>query len=700
MNEHAPLQLNDQQSQAIEALLRFLRGPEQCFVLRGSAGTGKTTLIRALVERLEQSGQLFFLIAPTGRAARILAAKTMRRAVTIHSFIYALGELDVNEEAQTANDPGYRLTFHLKTDDPGQCVIIVDEASMVGDAEAHQDLLRFGSGRLLTDLISYARIGRQGARCDDRRKVIFVGDPAQLPPVGESVSPALSRDVLCEQFGLAAVEYELTEVMRHKQGGEILSAATRVRDAIKSKQFNIFSLGADSSEIQAISTSQAVSLVASRWGGDKGADAVITYSNRQALEINRSVRSKLWGCEDVAIQPGDILLVNKNSFRYGLSNGDLVRVVDTDAHAMTRDVRMRGGDSPVRLVFRDATLAFRDIDGTVTSGKCMLLENLLGSRERDLAPNEHRALLVDFRNRHPDLKPGSAEFGLMIRDDLQFNALQVKYGYAVTCHKAQGGEWDTVAVDFSDSRGRRNEEFFRWSYTAITRARSQLLTISAPEFDQYSDLVWGRMGDDEAGSHGTESPIRTSDETVAWERFSFRPGEEALFAQFKRINSALTAIGVDILDLEHLQFCERYTLARGAERARIQYWYKGSQKVSRIANVSRASESTELGDELTAIFSKALSDDEANGNVQEAKFITEFKKRLMESLETSGIRFISSQSMPYRFRVELEENGRRMRIDFLYDSTPKWTRVREVGTEGSIRGVVGRLQALMQQIHV
>lgn len=123
----------------------------------------------------------------------------------------------------------------------------------------------------------------------------------------------------------------------------------------------------------------------------------------------------------------------------------------------------------------------------LTKTTTCLLENLLNSRERDLTPLEQRALLVNFRQRHPDLKPGTAGFELAVGDDPYFNALQVKYGYAITCHKAQGGEWDTVVVDFSDGRGKRNEDYFRWAYTAITRAKMQLLTINAPRFDEMSD---------------------------------------------------------------------------------------------------------------------------------------------------------------------------------------------------------------------
>jgi len=217
--------LTQSQQQAISAIDAFLAVTAPVFILRGGAGTGKTTLIAHIIGMLKQRSRLVECIAPTGRAARILSAKTRHPASTIHACIYAVPTVEVIEAAESPNDPGMRWFFPLKHQDPLGTVFIVDESSMVGDKDSKGDLLQFGSGRLLADLIDYTRLGRIGRSGECIAKIIFVGDPAQLPPVGESLSPALSKQYLGEVFGLECEEFELTEVMRQQQGSAVLDRA-------------------------------------------------------------------------------------------------------------------------------------------------------------------------------------------------------------------------------------------------------------------------------------------------------------------------------------------------------------------------------------------------------------------------------------------------------------------------------------------
>ena len=372
------------------------------------------------------------------------------------------------EDAQGSNDPGMRIVYALKQTDPGATVFIVDEASMVGDRETKGDLLQFGSGRLLSDLIAYARLGRPRRDNELGTKIVFVGDPAQLPPVGDNLSPALSLDYLKENLDLECVEFELTEVMRQAAGSAVLDRATAIRDSIRREEFNSFNLASVDGEISAVSASDAVGCVTDSVKA-KSSAVLITYTNAAAREFNRAVRARLWGDEMHHLRVDDLLLVNKNSPMNGLFNGDLVKVVEI-RERVEKHVAIKGVDSPVKLTFRSVSLAHLGDDAQVV--QCQVLENLLESPERELSPNEQRALLVNFRQRFPHLKTKSAEFRLAIRQDEFFNALQIKYGYAMTCHKAQGGEWDTAVVNFSDSSN-RGKDFFRWSYTAITRSKNR-----------------------------------------------------------------------------------------------------------------------------------------------------------------------------------------------------------------------------------
>lgn len=689
--------LTIEQQEIIERTAVFVVGPVPCFILKGSAGTGKTTLIKALVHRLAQQQRSCRLLAPTGRAARILSGKARTPATTIHRAIYSLSDVEVFELATSANDPGLRLVFPLKRDDPGNTIFIVDEASMVGDRQQTQDDLQFGSGRLLADLIEYARLGRPGRSPGSGAKIIFVGDPAQLPPVGATLSPALSSAYLQDQFGLRCVSAELTQVMRQAVGSAILDRATRLRDAIHEQCFTTFACGPEGDEIVATSALEAVQWVADSQQAGRRSSALVTYSNARALDLNRAVRERLWGTAQEDLQPGDLLLVNKNSLKMGLYNGDLVKVRAVLSPPDQRVVHPRGSPPiPVPLTFRTVRLAYRNVNGDIEESTGLLLENLLDSHERDLTPLEQRALLVEFRKRHTGLQSGTADFKLAISDDPFFNALQVKYGYAMTCHKAQGGEWETVAVDFNDGRGRRNEDYFRWAYTAITRARTQLFTINAPQFDALSDLRW-----DAPDAPDTPATMPPTDPAPAadpdWARYAFAAGQEPLFARHCQLRDAWRAKDIDIVRLDHLQYCERYQVTRAGGQATVQYWYRANFKISKVVPLAHDPGHEALAAEVLALMRECL----LAGTVPTddapvpADFIQDLQDRIRLALADTAIRLVGSQTLPYRLRLQFVMDGQQVALDFIHNRNQVWTQVTEVGGSGASRGLINRLQQLL-----
>ncbi|KZY35816.1 hypothetical protein A3731_16810 [Roseovarius sp. HI0049] len=422
------IELTLEQSKAVEAVRQFLiDDAADVFVLAGSAGTGKTTMIGRLVEIVADMKLSCALAAPTGRAARILGNKVAQAtgmdvgAKTIHSIIYALDRLEVNEDAEAPNDPGLRWFFPLTEDEPDMSVLVVDEASMVGDRESHGDVVRFGSGRLLKDIVSFARARRRAGSDDRLVKLVFVGDLAQLPPVGEEESPALSPQRLKAGFGLTVSTFELGKVMRQREGSTILERATAIREAIAADIFNTFSLEPDGEEIVGIESEVAFDVL-ERSVQSRSSSVVVVRSNATALEYNRGIRERLWGNAACPVQVDDILLVNRNAHSVDLRNGDLVKVLDVAPSGERASVSVRGG-GVVELYFRDATVAYREADGSVVRKRCLILENLLDSPGRELTPLEQRALLVHFRQRNPQLKPRSKEFAKHLRSDQYFNAV-------------------------------------------------------------------------------------------------------------------------------------------------------------------------------------------------------------------------------------------------------------------------------------
>ena len=643
-------------------------------------------------------------MAPTGRSARVLNSKTAIPAKTIHAHIYALDKIQVDEDATNPDNPGYadsndsshRFYFPLKESEPQSALFIIDESSMIGDLENKGDLVQFGSGKLLSDLIQYARIGRYGHISGERVKILFIGDPTQLPPVSESNSPALSKEYLTNEFNVVATGFNLTKVMRQAEGGEILTQATKLRDSIIEKQFNSFSLKGNGSEIQEISTQNAIEIAVESMA-KKVSVAFVTYTNKQALTLNQSIRERIFSKQDLPMQVGDTLLVNKNSPLYSLNNGDLIKVVNPNHLPEVKSIRMKGVEHPVELSFRDVLIAYRDFNGAIIRSNALILENLLTSNERELSAAENRALMIDFRSRHKALKTNSKEFKAAIGSDKYFNALQVKFGYALTCHKAQGGEWDTVIVDFSDARGNTNESYFRWSYTAITRASKKLLTISAPSFNEMSTLDWNGTAPpfSNVNSNSLYSEMRKD---PGWVRFSFIKGQEALFANYEKISKLLLENSLNVASITHNQYCEDYLVSSENNHVNIQYWYNAKGSVSKIAikPVSRADMNPDLNEEALKLFNLAIFDETLSFDGQD-EFFLKFKRQLSSLLKDSNISIVSIRALAYCYRIEFDEEGHKSQIDFFYNNKKQWTKAQEVGGGDSSKGLKKRLEVLFKK---
>ena len=692
------IQLTGEQSAALDAIKSFLLDDSRdAFVLRGSAGTGKTTLIAKLVNMLEEMNLSCSLLAPTGRAARILGNKIKQitgnpgyEGSTIHRAIYTLTHLEVNEGAETANDPGVRMIFPLKEEESVVSLFVIDESSMVGDKENHGDFMQFGSGRLLMDIVTFARMSRPGRTKDHLTKLLFVGDPVQLPPVGENASPAVSDAYLSEQFEVKVDSFDLKTVMRQAQDSAILDRATELRDAMLAERFNKFSLQPNGQDIEQVDARRAVDLIVQGLQ-TKASNVAVVHSNATALEYNRNIRDGRWGDASLPIQIGETLLINKNSTTHLLSNGDLVKVMEVGADAQCVPVNLKGGHH-VELWFRNVTVAFRDADGSIIQTNCLVLENLLDSPHRELTPLEQRALLVDFRKRHPDLHPKSAEFRRTIRNDPYFNALQVKYGYAMTCHKAQGGEWNTVIVDFESNAGSRNASFFRWAYTAITRAAKKLIIVNPPDFTPVSAMDWGRSSGASVkpGQAGLQELTADPD----WQRLSFTPAIAPLMQTHQQLRLVWGAQGIEIEQLQHLQYCERYTLSRNGKRAIVQYYYNGRLQVGRSGSVPGALSDSHLAeDALTSLGALAAK----SGTEQPNQFIQEFLDGLDAAIANSEIQRVGQKTMPYRLRVSFADSYRKGEIDFTYDGAFTWTAAQEVGGPGSSHGLYEEVQSLMTE---
>lgn len=467
MSKETVFKLSHDQECAMARFVEFLNGTDKVFILKGYAGTGKTTIVREMMKTLKSRSYNYKLLASTGRAAKVLHDAVAGVTSTIHSCIYTYSDFNQNienivqEREKSGEDTQGQLLleFGLTTvdlsDDP--TCYIVDEASMVSDEKDPKPYQAvFGSGRLLSDLLSY----------DQHAKYVFIGDVCQLPPVQQSISPALSVDYFQSQFGLKAVEVTLTEVQRQAKGNDIITAAHKLRALYEHPQpwawakfplkgFHHINLLENQTEL----LQQYIARVR-KYGYEDS--TLITSTNRQCNVLTQIIRPSL-GFTSPELQHGELLLVTQNNYITGLMNGDMV-VVDS-----------------VQVKERRAGLTFLEVSfHELLSGKDysqLMIADVLYANQTNLSAPQQKELFVDFyiRMKERGVKQGTRVFKDAMMQDPYLNALRAVWGFALTCHKVQGGEWNHVFLDIPRSFPKMPKPYvYQWVYTAMTRAREQL----------------------------------------------------------------------------------------------------------------------------------------------------------------------------------------------------------------------------------
>ncbi|HNQ41412.1 MAG TPA: AAA family ATPase, partial [Saprospiraceae bacterium] len=485
-NHFQHITLTSDQRNALEKLSAFLESEDRVFILQGYAGSGKTTLLKGFVEYLQSLEKKFQLMAPTGRAAKVINQKTDLESTTIHKGIYSFEELQEIEKGEDENNVSFLYQYKIRNNpEVHVSVLIVDEASMVSDRLSQGEFFRFGSGHLLRDLIDYGRIEDSTTSS----KIIFIGDPAQLPPVGMNFSPALDTKYLSETYKVSVSQVEMKEVKRQDANNGILISATKIRQCLTSGYFNDFDLRENKKDIFNPKYHEYLET----YKAQQDQKIIICYKNKTALDLNLNIRCERFG-SNLPIQSTDTVIIGVNNYRLGIMNGEFAVVSEASPTVESREVTFynKGGKTEIiRLTWRSVSLILPDENNQPKTVNGYILENYLYG-DNYLKPEEQRALYVDFKNRHPKLKKGTEEFKEAIYNDKFFNCIQLKFGYAVTCHKAQGGEWANAFVfwdrgtqanfNFYESKhnrtGKTNSEFYRWAYTAVTRASKKLFCIN------------------------------------------------------------------------------------------------------------------------------------------------------------------------------------------------------------------------------
>lgn len=454
-----PFAPTSEQDAAVRLFTEFLfdSEPLSAFILRGSAGTGKTTVASLIVKTLDRLKQKVMLLAPTGRAAKVFSLSSAHPAFTIHRKIY-------RQKSFTGDMSGFNLNDNLYQN----TLFIVDESSMISNDGLSEN---FGSGRLLDDLIRFVY---SGSGC----RLMLMGDRAQLPPVGEEESPALSATVL-HGYGLGVRQIDLNQVLRQSEGSGILWNATRIRTLITHDEVTQlpkirFTSFAD---IQLMPGNELIESLASSYS-QVGMDEtmVITRSNKRANIYNQGIRNSVLDRED-ELSTGDMLMIVKNNYYWSEREKAPLAFVANGDRALVR--RVRNVRELYGFRFADVLMQFPDYDDYEMQAT-VLMDTLTAEAPaltREQNDNLFNAVMDDYFD--VPLKPDRLK---KVKQDDYFNAIQIKYAYAVTCHKAQGGQWAHIYLDqgyMTDDM--LSADYIHWLYTAFTRATEKLFLVNWPK---------------------------------------------------------------------------------------------------------------------------------------------------------------------------------------------------------------------------
>ncbi len=457
-----PFELTTKQDVFLQEITVFLTNeiPQQIYVLKGYAGTGKTTLISTVVNHLRYVNRSAILLAPTGRAAKVMSNYSNKAAFTIHKHIYY----------PKPSSSGGTMQFSMKANRYKNTLFVVDEASMIADSSS-SDSSMYPHGSLLDDLIYYVYSGHN---C----KLLLIGDSAQLPPVNKTDSPALNTDLLSLDYQMQIQSVELDQVMRQDQDSGILYNATELRSLLDSYFFDTFTFKLKGfkdivSLVDGYDIQDAIFDAYSNSGPQE--TAFIVRSNKRANAYNMQIRMRILDKES-EVSPGDLLMVVKNNYFWlkdsqvtdFIANGDIIEVLQ-----IYKTIELYG--------FRFAQVKVRMIDyPSMDSFETIICLDTLTSESPALTYEQQNALYQQVLLDYPECSSGYQKIK-KVKENPYFNALQVKFSYAITCHKSQGGQWETVFIEQPYLPEGITIDYIRWLYTAMTRAKNKLYLIGFKE---------------------------------------------------------------------------------------------------------------------------------------------------------------------------------------------------------------------------
>jgi ATP-dependent exoDNAse (exonuclease V) alpha subunit len=717
----AKYKLTDGQTELVRLLGNFLLSSlENSFLLRGYAGTGKTFITKGLTEYFRSIGRNYVLAAPTGKAAKVIAKKTNSLAYTIHKTIYSLDKLSEYKDEDIDGTETYKFYAELSVNElPADTVYIVDEASMLSDVYNEMEFFRFGSGYLLRDFLKYVNLDHN----DHRKKVIFIGDDAQLPPIGMNYSPALDANFLFREYNLRPTSYELMEVVRQKAESGVMANSITLRNALKKDVFNQLSVDYQFPDVARVEHSDLIERYIESCGGKINDESIIiAYSNSDVAAYNRRVREHFFpSC--LTVTAGDKVMAVSNSTAHGffISNGDfgLIKQVLGDSECRTILIKRKNHDTGkvesinIPLVFHNVKIGFRDHDGNARFFEAKILEHLLYNNNPSLDSDENKAMYVDFCIRHPQLRNvqrNKPEFKNTLKSDPYFNALRLKFGYAITCHKAQGSEWNSVFVKCSANQNQLTSNYFRWFYTAITRTSSRLYLLDPPAIKLGAGIkavtspniptnaAFNQPSFPQELTKVNKTAEERSDLTV--DTFGIPSNAHFSLEILKRIRGLIVKSEINIQDVSQGQYQEIYFFQKEDKIARIDISYNGKGKISRITTPKQTELSLEIIELISQLKGTLVVPVIPKTAVRfdfEEEFLNDFHKRLHPLVEHKGITIINVESMDWKQRYSFIQSGESAVFDIFYNGKNRFTKCAPVKNACSSNSLCTEILAILTE---
>ena len=720
---YATYSLTSDQKNLVNSLEIFLSGSDSnIFLLKGYAGTGKTFITKGLTEYFKAIGRNYALAAPTGKASKVIADKTQSIAYTIHKTIYSLKDIAQYREENLDGSETYKFYAELRVNDlSADTVFIIDEASMVGDVYQEEEFFRFGSGYVLTDLFKYINLDHN----DHRKKLIFIGDSAQLPPVGMNFSPALDEKYLLQKHNVSCSSYELTEVVRQKADSGVMLNAMHLRQAMSKGVYNQLGIDFDGPDIERVEIKDLVNTYLDSCDRKiNGQSIVIAHSNADVAEYNRSIRSYFFPNVET-VTPGDKVMATMNSSASGflISNGDfgLIREVLGQPEVRTVTIRSRCKTSneleevPITLTFQDVAVSFRDPEKGVFTLKAKILEDLLYSNQPKLNSDQSKALYLDFCIRNSHLKPKSQEFKETLVSDRYFTALRLKFGYAITCHKSQGSEWNNVFVKCKTHHSQLTNEYFRWLYTAITRTKKKLYLQEPPSIQLGSGiksvgspLIYEQMDDSiiQPPEHKemSNASVWQDDATmhsVADNSSTFGIPSHCVLSLtiLKHVQGLIGGTEVQVQSVNQNQFQETYFFQKENETCRVDIYYNATGSITRLVAPPNDEFTDYVVSVLTPMIGLTVVAAGNHLNMDQVEFdegfLNEYHKQLVTLVVPHNISVRDVKSLDWKLQYQFYRGNEHVTIDVFYNGKSQFTKCMPVRSAGNSKALLAEVQQLL-----